>query len=161
MILTLRIVFVGLLLASSALAAKAVDTEVAPRHAPKSRPTLANFRFDGHEIDAAPMTAGNWILIACAVDVRRHSILVYQNGKKVAEIELPQDLKLEVVDSKNKNEHKVWTFANYSSGNVFHGTVDELIIYGKAHSEDELATFQAIAPDANAHPGRRRLPQNP
>jgi hypothetical protein len=100
--------------------------------------TLNNQSFS-REIKDAAIEKGKWTTVACGVDIPARKILVYINGKKAANIELPKDFKLEVIDSQAKDADKVWSFSNYSFGSVFHGLVDSLVIYGKLLSPEELA----------------------
>jgi hypothetical protein len=100
--------------------------------------TLNNGRF-AHEIKGAAIDPGKWIVIACGVDLGKRRIAVYVNGKEAADIELPKDFRLAIMDSDAKDRDKVWSFTNYSNANAFHGLVDELIIYGKMLSAKEFA----------------------
>jgi hypothetical protein len=92
------------------------------------------------EIKGAPLEIGKWTVIACSVDVPRRRVVTCFNGRRVAEIDLPKDFELQVVKGQSGKEDydKVWSFTNYSNGKVFHGIVDELLIYDRALSEDEL-----------------------
>jgi hypothetical protein len=56
-----------------------------------------------------------------------------------ADIDLPKNFKLEVLDTRFKDADKKWTFTNYSIGSTFHGLVDGLIIYGKMLPPEKLA----------------------
>jgi len=89
------------------------------------------------EVEGAALEKGKWTVVACSVDIRGRKVVVALNGKKVASIDLPEDFKLEAAGQKGFGD-RAWTFTNYSNGNVFHGLVDELIIYGRALSEEEL-----------------------
>lgn len=100
--------------------------------------TLNNGRFR-KEVEGAALKAGEWVVVACAVDVPGRAVTVAVNGKKVAVVDLPKDFAVEVAKSKARDADKVWSFTNYSNGNVFHGLVDELLIYGQALTADELA----------------------
>jgi hypothetical protein len=82
-----------------------------------------------YEIEEAPLVTGKWAVIACGVDLPSRKILVYFDGKKVAEKELPRGFQLEVANSSLKDGDKVWSFANYANAQAFHGLVEELIIY--------------------------------
>jgi hypothetical protein len=100
--------------------------------------TLNNQEFS-HEIKDAGLEQGKWTVVACGVDLAARKVMVYLNGKQVATIDLPADFKLRVIESDAKDRDKVWSFTNYSNGTVFHGLVDELIIYGKMLSAEEFA----------------------
>lgn len=122
--------------------------------------TLNNRRFS-HEIATASLPANEWVLVACSVDLVGKMIRVYFNGAKAEEIPLPQDFKLEVIGSELEERDRIWSFANYGNANVFHGHVDELIIYPRALSDNQLATLTSVEPEPNSHPGRRALPPVP
>jgi len=100
--------------------------------------TLNNQRFT-HEIKGAAIEKGKWTVVACGVDLSAHKVVVYLNGKESADIDLPKDFKLDVLDSRFKDTDKNWSFTNYSIGSVFHGLVDGLVIYGEMLSPEELA----------------------
>jgi hypothetical protein len=100
--------------------------------------TLNNQDFT-HEIKDATLETGKWTTVACSVDVSARKVVVFLNGKKAADIDLPKDFKLRVIDTEFEDTDKQWTFTNYSNGSVFHGLVDELVIFGKALSPEQLA----------------------
>jgi hypothetical protein len=100
--------------------------------------TLNNQEFT-REIKDAALRKGKWTVVACGVDLSNHRVLVYLNGKKVANIDLPKRFKLDVIDTAFKDEDKEWSFTNYSNGDVFHGMVDELLVYGRMLSPGEFA----------------------
>jgi hypothetical protein len=100
--------------------------------------TMNNQRFS-QEVRGAALSAGKWTLVACSVDLPGRKVVAYLNGKKVGDIDLSAGFKLDVVTSRVKEADKEWSFTNYSNGTVLHGLVDELIIYGKALGDRELA----------------------
>lgn len=99
--------------------------------------TLNNQAF-AYEIKGAALEKGKWTMVACAVDLPNHKITVCLNGKKVAEIAIPKDFKLTIIDAKEKESEKVWSFTNHSNGNVFHGLVDELLIFDRVLPAKEM-----------------------
>lgn len=99
---------------------------------------LNNYRFR-HEIKGARINEGEWTVVACGVDVVLGKLTVYLNKVKVAEVELPRRFRFEVEDSVFAKTDKAWTFTNYSNGTVFHGLMDEMIIYERMLSEEEFA----------------------
>lgn len=90
------------------------------------------------EVEGAVLEKGKWAVVACSVDVPGRKVIVAVNGKRDAVIDLPKDFEIAVVNSKAKDTDRVWSFTNYSNGNVFHGLVDELLIFGQALSAEEL-----------------------
>ena len=108
----------------------------------KLQVTFNNGRFR-KEIEGASLEAGKWTVVACSVDVGGRIVNVALDGKRVATLDLSEDFMLDVVkDSTEQNwkgtGDRDWLFTNYGNGNVFHGLVDELIIYGSALDADEL-----------------------
>jgi len=67
--------------------------------------------------------------------------IVYVNGNRIAQLDLPPGFALDVVGSDWEASDKQWLFTNYSNGSVFHGFVSDLIIYDKLLSDRE---FRAI-----------------
>ncbi len=98
--------------------------------------TLNNQAF-AHEIKGATLDEGKWLVVACGVDIPKRKIIACLNGKKVAHIDLPKEFELEIVKAQLGGD-KVWSFTNYSNGNVFHGLVDELLIYDRTLNVEEL-----------------------
>lgn len=112
------------------------------------------------EIKGAFLEHEKWTVVACSVDIPARKVIAGVKGKKVTVIDLPKDFEFlyfpteiqgveipkEVLDRfatwkremMNKDTEKAWSFSNYSNGGVFHGLVDELIIYGRALNADEL-----------------------
>ena len=72
-------------------------------------------------------------------DLPNRKIVVHINGKKAGDIDLPTTFKLDVAASPARETEKHWSFTNYSNGTVFHGKVDELILYGKAFAKELAA----------------------
>ncbi len=92
-----------------------------------------------YEVTNASLAAGKWTTVACGVDFSAHKILVYINRIKSAEFDLPKDFKLRVIGSTAEERDKNWSFTNYSNSNVFHGFVDELILYNRMLTDSELS----------------------
>jgi len=79
-----------------------------------------------------------WTLIACTVDLPNHRVIVYQDGKNVGAIDLPRGFVLNALKQDTEGEDKVWSFANYSNGVVFHGWVDDFAVYGRVLTDDDV-----------------------
>jgi hypothetical protein len=90
------------------------------------------------DIEKAVLEEGKWATVACGVNVPGRKVVVYFNGKQVAQINLAKDFELAVVKSKEKVRDKSWSFTNYSNGNVFHGLVKELLLYDRVLSPEEF-----------------------
>jgi hypothetical protein len=89
----------------------------------------------------ASLYLNRWTVIACGFDLVARKLVVYLNGAKIAQVELPRDFKLEVVGSDSEELDKEWVFANYSNAAVLHGLVSDLVIYDRLLSPEE---FNAI-----------------
>ena len=93
-----------------------------------------------HEVAKVAIVEGKWTGIACAIDLQQGNVVVYADGEQADEFTLPPGFKLAIIGNKRFEERdKVWTFSNYSNGNVFCGLVDEFLVYGKTLSDDQLA----------------------
>jgi hypothetical protein len=112
------------------------------------------------EIKGAVLNHKKWNVVACSVDIPARKVITAVNGKPSGVIELPNDFKYfdlpnEVggvelpkeiyatrdrlkIQLMNKDTEKEWSFANYSNGSCFHGLVDELLIFGRALTAEEL-----------------------
>lgn len=91
------------------------------------------------ELNQATLRPGTWNVVVCGVDVSERKSVVFLNGTRTADIDLPATFKLRVGGTDEKRSDKVWSFTNYSNGNTFHGLVDELVIYPKMLAEEEFA----------------------
>jgi Concanavalin A-like lectin/glucanases superfamily len=99
--------------------------------------TLNNNAFQ-KELTGVTMEKGKWTVVACSVNILERKVIAALNGKVVAVIDLPKDFKMAVTKWEQKDSDKVWAFTNYSTGKVFHGRVDELLIYRRALNAEEL-----------------------
>ncbi|HYP26912.1 MAG TPA: LamG-like jellyroll fold domain-containing protein [Blastocatellia bacterium] len=99
---------------------------------------LNNHRFR-HEIKGARINKDEWTVVACGVDVASAKLVVYLNRVKVAEVDLPEGFRFEVEGSAHAKTDNVWALANYSNATIFHGLMDEMIIYDRMLSEEEFA----------------------
>jgi hypothetical protein len=104
----------------------------------KARITLNNAK-QTFESKNAALDANKWTVVACSVSVADKKALLFVNGKKADEFALPKDFVFDVATSNAKDTDKVWTTINFSNGGTFKGQIDELIIYDKALTEEQLA----------------------
>jgi len=95
-----------------------------------------SFRIEGSRL--RPET---WTVLVCTVDVAARQISVYQDGRRVGHIALPADFILDVLTLPDAQFQKnnVLTFTDYSNGQVFTGWIDELLLYRRILTEDEVA----------------------
>jgi hypothetical protein len=101
----------------------------------KLQVTFNNQRFS-RQIDGTHIKAGEWTVVVCGVDVNARKVVVHFNGKQADEFELPEGFAL--TPPRVDVEDREWTFTNYSSGTVFHGLIDEFIVYDRLLSREEL-----------------------
>ncbi|HWB09360.1 MAG TPA: redoxin family protein [Pirellulales bacterium] len=126
--------------------------------------TLNNQAFV-HDVEKVALVEGKWKTIACSVDLSRGKVVVYSDGEKVDEFALPASFKLAVIGSNVEGRDKVWTFSNYSNGNCFYGLADELLVYGKPLSDEQLAAVSktpaelaaAVSKPIAAEPSLRQM----
>jgi hypothetical protein len=100
--------------------------------------SLNNHRFS-QTIDSIIITNGQWITLAVSFDLESRKVVVYANGIRAQEIQLPADFNLDIMnDEKWREADKVWTFTNYSGGGTFQGLVGGLLSFDNILSEDEI-----------------------
>lgn len=87
------------------------------------------------EFDGAKIAAEHWTTVACGVDLEAGKCIVYVDGDKAGESDIPQASQPRNLDVARPR----WTFGDYSRGPVYHGLVDEFIVYDKLLSPGELA----------------------
>jgi hypothetical protein len=80
-----------------------------------------------------------WTVVVCTVDLPNHRVVTYQDGKNVGPIDLPNNFELDALKQDFKGGDKVWSFTDYSDGDVFHGWVDDLAVYGSVLTDDDVA----------------------
>jgi hypothetical protein len=90
------------------------------------------------KLDGVRIGPGEWTVVACSVDIPGRRVAVSVNGAKPVDFDLPADFKLAVIEADPDGADKVWTFTDYSNGQVFHGLIDELVIYGKPLPSETL-----------------------
>ncbi len=98
---------------------------------------LNNGRFK-FEADGAVLAPNKWMVAAFSMDLASQTFLVTLDGILVGEGRLPDDFVVDAASLDIKGSDKRWFFTNYSNARVFHGLVDELIIYGRGLSEGEI-----------------------
>jgi serine/threonine protein kinase len=103
--------------------------------------SLNNQRFS-EVIRGVRVLENQWVTLAVSCDLDARQAVVYLDGKKEAAIQLPDDLKLDVVGTNSEQSDKVWAVTNYSNGNAFKGQVDELVIFGRVLSDAEIKALR-------------------
>ena len=89
------------------------------------------------EAPGTRIATDRWYVVACGFDLPKHRLVSYLDGRKVLDIALPRNFQLRAITDRVEGD-KVWTFTNYASGNVFHGVVDELIVYNRMLTSEEF-----------------------
>lgn len=92
------------------------------------------------------ITYQKWYKIAASVDLDGRTIKVALDGTRLQTIPLVSTFAFEVVGTSAEASDKVFTFTNYSNGNSFRGFVDDLIVFGRALSDDELRQYTQTLP---------------
>ena len=100
--------------------------------------SLNNHRFH-QTLDNDTITNGVWITLATSFDLEARKAIVYTNGIRAGEIQLPADFILEVLSDERFREYdKVWTFTNYSYCGTFEGLVGGLLSFNAILSDDQV-----------------------
>ncbi len=87
-----------------------------------------------------------WHTLACSADFKRREILTFLDGRKLDVVGLPEDFKLRILGSKEEDSDREISFSNYSNGTAFHGYADDLCVFDRALSEDEIIPFLRSRP---------------
>jgi len=90
-------------------------------------------------MEGTAVKPNTWTTIVCTVDLPLRRIAVYENGKLAGTMSLPKDFVLDVLAKDVKD--KVWSFTNYSGGDTFHGWVDDLALYDRVLTADDVSKF--------------------
>lgn len=99
--------------------------------------TLNNQRFR-HAAVGGRLEKDKWAILVAGIDVPGRKLVTYLDGKKIADVTLPEGMVLEVSKSPAAQSDKVWSFTNYSNGSAFHGLVSELILYNSLLSPKNM-----------------------
>jgi len=102
---------------------------------------MNNQRFN-HTISGVDIPLQQWVTLSVSCDLSAKQVVVYVNGKNAARVALPNDFKLEVIGSRAEKSDKVWTPTNYSNGTAFKGLLDELVVYNRVLSDQEIAALR-------------------
>lgn len=89
--------------------------------------------------ESVRLEAGKWTVVACSVDLPRRKVLVFANGEKALEAQLPADFAWKVAEGDSRESDKVWLFINFSNGQAFKGSVGGLLVYDTALNADQMA----------------------
>lgn len=99
--------------------------------------TLNNQR-QAFELQEASLKERQWTTVVCSCNLHERRIRVTVDGGRIERIDLPEDFQFGVASSNASERDKRWTFTNYSNGTVFHGLVDELTVFGRDLSDQEM-----------------------
>jgi hypothetical protein len=100
--------------------------------------SLNNHAFH-HLIENVTITNGEWSVLAVSFDLKARKVIVYFNGARAAQISLPPDFVLEIMnDTEFKEYDKAWTFTNYSYGGTFQGLVAGLLTFDTILSDEQV-----------------------
>jgi hypothetical protein len=100
--------------------------------------TLNNQDFT-HEFTSTVVEPNRWHHVICSVNLQKKRILTWFDGRKLDDIMLSDDFKLDVIGSKYEETDREFTFINFSNGSVFYGYAADLKIFNQALTEAELA----------------------
>ncbi len=107
-----------------------------------------------YEVEKPPLKENIWYALVCGVSVPESKVRVYLNGQVVGETDLPKGFQLSA-----GAKDKVWSFANSNSGNRFDGRVDDLVIYDRLLTVDEMADIP-LRYTENLGQGKNALQEN-
>ena len=99
--------------------------------------TLNNQRFV-HTLAGVHLQVGRWYNISASFDLQAKTVVVMLDGELVGTIKLDSEFTLDVIGSASDPSDRNFTYTNYSYGGVFHGYVDNLIVFNRALSTDEM-----------------------
>ncbi len=104
----------------------------------------SNDRTWRHEFDGQQVSTGVWHTVACAVDTERRSVLVCYDGQVLPEVTLSSDFWLTALGSDSADSSREILLCSYRAGNTFRGYVDNLTVYNRALSADELLLLYQV-----------------
>jgi hypothetical protein len=90
------------------------------------------------DLPGASIEDGVWVRMACSFDLAQRRMLVMLDGRTVGDIRLPDDFTFSVFGSRAMETDRSFTFTNYSNGRTLAGLVDELTVYPRAMTEEEM-----------------------
>jgi len=89
-------------------------------------------------IPDSDLRTNEWQSVICSVDASAKRIITVLNGRRLQDIVLSPDFHFEVIGTPAENLDRLFTFANYSDGSVFHGYVDNLKVWSRALKSSEM-----------------------
>ncbi|HET6884503.1 MAG TPA: LamG-like jellyroll fold domain-containing protein [Pirellulales bacterium] len=105
-----------------------------------------------HEFTGATISAERWTTVACGVDLEAGKCVAYVNGALAGESDVPHESQLQNI---GPTRHR-WTFGDHARGPVYHGLVDELIVYDRLLSPAEFdripLRLDTTSPRVSRHP---------
>jgi hypothetical protein len=89
----------------------------------------------------SPLSLNQWHSAICSVNATAKKIITVLDGRRLQDIDLSPNFRFDVVGSPSDSIDRLFTFANYSNGSVFHGYVDNLKVWGRALLPSEVDTM--------------------
>lgn len=102
---------------------------------------------EAHVFNEAELHVGEWHRLICSVNTREGVVRTYLNGLALEEVRLDDGFRFDVMGTSQDSNDKLFTFTNYSNGNAFHGYADNLMIFRRALTDQEMrSVHEALSP---------------
>jgi hypothetical protein len=111
------------------------------RHNAGKLEVTLNNQSEAYVIPDSTLQPTEWQTVICSVNAAARKIVTFVNNVRVADIDLPVGFQFEVIGTPEEDFDKVFSFANYSNGTVFHGYVDNLKVWSRALTASEIAAM--------------------
>lgn len=121
--------------------------------------TLNNQSFV-HRFTNVTVQVGEWHSLVCTLDLEARRVATLFDGRRLPDVSLPADFRLEVIGSERGAADREFTFSNYSKGEAFHGYAAGLLVGARALAETELGAFvSALLAEAPTYRPTSRSPR--
>jgi hypothetical protein len=124
-----------------------------------------NDRAFQHEFSNAAVCLNEWNSITCSIDLSKRVVILYLNGMRLPDLQLPNEFVLDVIGNPSHAKAKLFSFTNYGNGTVLHGYIRDLIVYDRALSPEEIEQLETAVekthpPNARVSAAARHAKQN-
>lgn len=112
-----------------------------------------------HVYERSSLQTGSWHSLIVSVNLRSGAIRSLLDGRQLEEVRLPAGFALDVIGTIFEEHDRKILFTDQSSGDSFHGLVDNFRLFGRSMSYPELNSLYSQI-DTRTYSGRNR-PSSP
>ncbi len=103
---------------------------------------LNNHSFS-HEFPDAPIALKQWCSVVCSFNLKEGVVRAALNGKVLPDVKLPDGFAINAAGTQWEKAERGFLFTDFGNGGVMHGHVDNLAIFSRSLTAEEIKTAAA------------------